>query len=309
MNLTCPPGFTLISDPFYVFPNNDLINEIDNTLGYYNGCQVLFWQNGTWVTDTANNNPTPPGTATNGWVEPHGPMSLPPGGGAAFYNPCNASLTITFVGTVGSGVLPNTLNPGLNLVSSIIPASGDLSTNTLMSFPSLAGGQFDGDQLFLMFNSGNGSSGYTTYTVDSLNYNPPGNHGWDGLPGQPDPVLNFGQAFWYRAGNRAVPWTENYTVNGSDIVTPKVVQAKTSAAVSSAAISLDAVQSPAMSKSRHCQLTWTGRAGKTHVVEASSDLKKWKPVGTNFWPSGKFIYADPVPATNNLRFYRSFALP
>ena len=105
-------------------------------------------------------------------------------------------MTITFVGTVVGGTFVNTLNPGLNLVSSIFPASGDLSSNSLMAFPSLAGGQFDGDQLFLYFNSGNGNSGYTqlvqsirSITIRSWNY------GWDGVePGQPDPILTYAQA-------------------------------------------------------------------------------------------------------------------
>ena len=67
--------------------------------------------------------------------------------------------------------------------------------------------------------------------------------------------------------------------------------------------------SPVMSRSRHFQFTLTGWAGKSHIVEASSDLKSWKPVGTNLWSSGKFIYTDPAPATNKMRFYRAFTLP
>jgi hypothetical protein len=308
INLNCPQGFTLIACPLYITPNNDPIYSIDNTQGAFNGCQIFFWQNGTWANYIANNNPTPPATATNGWVEPYGPMLLSPGSGAAFYNPNSAPLPITFSGTVPEGVLTNTLNPGLNLVSSIVPTAGDLSSSSLMAFPSLAGGQFDGDQLFLYFNSGNGSSGYTTYTVDSLNYDPPGNYGWDGLPGQPDPVLMVvGQAFWYRAGNGPLQWTETYNV--SDVVPHNMFKPKTSTAVSSVARRLDGARSPGTLKSRHFQFTLTGQAGKLHVIEVSSDLQNWQPVGTNLWSSGKFVYTDPVPATNRMRFYRGFALP
>jgi hypothetical protein len=310
LNVTCPQGFTLIACPLLVSANNDPIYSIDNTRGEYNGCQIFFWQNGTWAKYVANTNPTPPATATNGWVEPNGPMSLPPGAGAVFYNPNHADVGMTFVGTVPQGSLTNTLNPGLNLVSSIVPGSGDLSASSLMTFPSLAGGQFDGDQVLLYFNSGNGSGGYTMFTVDSLNYNPPGNYGWDGLPGQPDPVIaNATQAFWYRAGNGVVQWTENFTANPGDVVPSDSVKSTTSTAVSSATSSLDAAGSPFISKSRRFQFSLTGRAGKSHVVEASSDLKSWQPVGTNLWSSGKFIYTDPVPATNKMRFYRAFALP
>ena len=303
INVSCPPGFSLIAVPVYGYPNNDPANLFDNTSGAYNGCEIFFWQNGTWAEYIANNNPTPPATATNGWEESDGPMLLLPGAGAAFYNPSNAEIVLTLWGYLPQGTLTNTLNPGLNLVSSIVPASGDLSTNSVMAFPSLAGGQFDGDQVFLLFSSGDGSNGYTTYTVDSLSYNPPGNYGWDGLPGQPDPVLNVCQAFWYRAGNGAVQWTEHFTV--SQVVSTNPVKSKTSSATGG----FDDVWSSVMVKSRHFQATLTGQAGKSHVVEVSSDLRNWKPAGTNLWPSAKFAYTDPVPATNKMRFYRAFALP
>ena len=46
------------------------------------------------------------------------------------------------------------------------------------------------------------------------------------------------------------------------------------------------------------------------MVEVSSDLLSWQPVGTNLWSSGKFLaIRNPVPATNKVRFYRGFALP
>jgi hypothetical protein len=307
IGFNCPQGFTLIGCPLHVYPNNDPVNLIDNTQGAYNGCQIFFWQNGTWANYTGNNNPTLPATATNGWVEPDGPMLLLPGAGAAFYNPRSAPVQFTIIGNVPEGVLTNTLNPGLNLVSSIIPSSGDLSANSVMAFPSLAGGQFDGDQLFLYFNSGGGTNGYTTYTVDSLNYKPPGNYGWDGLPEQPDPILNLGQAFWYRAGNGPLQWTESYS---ADVVVPhEIVKARTSAAGLSVAGRLDVARSANILKSRHFQFTLTGEAGKLHVVEVSSDFKNWQPAATNLWPSDNFVYTDPAPATNKARFYRGLALP
>jgi hypothetical protein len=307
VNVNCSQGFSLIACPLYIYPNNDPINSIDNTQGDWNGCQIFFWQNGTWANYTANNNPTPPATATNGWVEPNGPMLLPPGGGAAFYNPNSTNLVITFVGTIPGGVLTNVLNPGLNLVSSILPVGGDLGSSSLIAFPSPVGGQFDGDQLYLLFTSGSGSSGYTTYTVDSLNYDPPGNYGWDGLPGQPDPVLNVCQAFWYRAGNGSVQWTESY--HPTEIVPRDKVKYKTSGAGAPVALQFDSALSPGVLKSGHFQLKLMGESGKLHVVEVSSDLKNWQPVDTNLWSSGNFVYTDPVPATNKARFYRGFALP
>lgn len=293
-----------MSDRVYAVPllgstNNDLSFALNNSQGDYNGCEIFFWQNGNWATYIANTNPVPPATATNGWVESNGPIMLLPGAGAVFYNPNSASVYFTLVGTVPTGSLTNTLNPGLNLVSSIIPANGDLSASTFLTFPNLSGGQFDGDQLFFYFNSSGG--GYTLFTVDSLNYNPPANYGWDGLPGQPDPVTaNPAQAFWYRAGNGSVQWTENFSFD--DVASPDV-------AASPVLATRDAAGNAIPLKSRHFQFTLTGPAGKNHVLETSLDLEHWCPLGTNLWQSGKFNYAEPLPATNAMRFYRAFALP
>jgi hypothetical protein len=307
INVTCQTGFTLFGCPLFAYPNNDPIYLLDNTRGDYEGCEIFFWQNGTWAKYIANTNPAPPATATNGWVEPDGPMMLPPGAGAAFYNPNNA-LIVTLVGTLPTGSLTNTLNPGLNLVSSILPTDGDLSANSLLSFPSLAGGQFDGDQLFLYFNSGSGTSGYTMFTVDSLSYNPPANYGWDGLPGQPDAFIpNPCQAFWYRAGNGVVQWTEYFSLDSAE--PSEAIKSTTSATAPHPTTKFDGAGSAVVLKNRHFQVTLAGAAGKSHVVEASSDLKRWQPMGTNLWPSGKFTYVDPIQATNRMRFYRAFALP
>jgi hypothetical protein len=235
-------------------------------------------------------------------------MLLSPGAGAAFYNPNSSNLTIIFVGTVPGGLLTNSLNPGLNLVSSILPASGDLSTNSLLTFPSSAGGQYDGDQLFMLFSTLTGSDGYTTFTADSLSYNPPGNNGWDGLPGQPDPILAYpGQAFWYRAGHGSLQWTESYYV--SEIARRDTVKPKASLTGSPVRRRLDAARSPALLKGGHVQATFTGEARQLHVVEVSSDLRNWQAAATNLWSSDRFVYTDPAPATNKARFYRGFALP
>jgi hypothetical protein len=196
INLPSPPGFSLFGYPLIGSPNNDLAYALDNISGEFNGCQIFFWQNGTWATYIANNNPAAPIITTNGWIEPDGPITLPPGAGAVFFNSTTVTVELTFVGTIQFGSLTNTLNPGLNLVSSMIPMTGDLSSNAVFSFPSLAGGQFDGDQVFFQHSSANGAGGFTMFTVDSLSYGPPANHGWDGLPGQPDPVITYiGQAF------------------------------------------------------------------------------------------------------------------
>jgi hypothetical protein len=311
VNVDCPPGFTLFGFPLIGYPTNDLVYPADNSTGIYNGCEVLFWQNGTWVNYFAENDS--PDVATNGWVEPAGRQILSPGAGAVFYNPNTNGVVITLFGAVPTGRLTNTLTPGLNLVSSILTTFGNLSSQLL--FPSLAAGQFDGDQVFLYFNNPNGNSGYTMFTADSLNYNPPANHGWDGLPAEPDPLIATAQAFWYRAGNGSVQWVQTFIIGQTEYSSPNaaatsgVATSKTSSGVSVRSRKFDAAGSAAISKNRHFQFTLTGEPGKTHVVEASPDLKTWQSIETNLWSSGKFIFTDPAPATNKMRFYRAFAAP
>jgi hypothetical protein len=54
--------------------------------------------------------------------------SFNPGQAVIIYNP-NAPFTMTFVGQVPQGAVTNTLLPGFNLVSSIIPQTGAVDTD------------------------------------------------------------------------------------------------------------------------------------------------------------------------------------
>jgi hypothetical protein len=49
INLNLPQGFTLVADPLYGSPNNDPSVLFDNTSGAYNGCEIFFWQSGSWA--------------------------------------------------------------------------------------------------------------------------------------------------------------------------------------------------------------------------------------------------------------------
>lgn len=297
LNVTNPPGYSLISWPFVMTPNNDPANVLDNTSGTFDNCQIEIWTNGQFVGYTGNHNA--PG-AINGWLEPNGSIMVNPGVGAVFYNGTGSNDPYVIIGTVEGGYFTNNLNLGLNLVGPIIPSSGGFN-GFYLSFPSPSSGQMDGDQVYLMFSTPSGF-GYTTYTADSLSYSAsPTNFGWDGPYGAAQPSLSyFAQAFWYRAGNQPVPWVETYFVgqalpsNGSDRPRRR---------------NFAKLSSPIISGRHRFQAKLEGIPGKTHVVEISSDLKAWKPVATNLLSSTTWLYEDPEPATKASRFYRAFALP
>jgi len=45
-------------------------------------------------------------------------------------------------------------------------------------------------------------------------------------------------------------------------------------------------------------------AGKTNVIEASTDLIDWQPVGTNVATANSFLYLDTDATNFSRRFYR-----
>ena len=298
MNISNAVGYSLISIPLINTPNNDAASVMDNQNGAFDGCHIEIWTNGQFVGYTGNHNAS---GAVNGWLEPNGPIFLNPGVGASFYNGTGSSSVLTIVGTVLQGSFTNNLGLGLNLVGAFLPISGGFNS-PIMSFPSPATGQMDGDQVYLMFSTSSGF-GYTTFTADSLSYNAPTNFGWDGPYETSQPSLNPGQAFWYRAGNQPVQWVETYLPfsqietlpsNGSD--PPRQRR-------------FAKLSSPILLSRRRFQAKIEGTPGKMHVIEISSDLKAWKPVATNLMSSATWLFEDAEPANNASRFYRAFALP
>ena len=290
INLTCPAGFSLFSDQLYT-TNNDPAIVLDNSSGAFNGWQIMIWTNGSFAKYIGNNGS--PNT-TNGWLEPNGPFALNPGVGALLYNP-GPQTNLLFLGVVPSGNLTNNLNLGLNLVGSIVPWGGGLSS--LMSFPNLSNGLLDGDQAFLLYAKGT-NYGYTLFTADSLSYHPPSNYGWDGPVGQAEPVLAVGAAFWYRAGNQPVQWIESLS---QPAVSPPRVSPSSGHAVG--------FSSPAIRQDHRFQATLNGQPGASYVIEISPDLKVWTPTATNRISAKSWVYRDPQLATNTARFYRAFILP
>jgi subtilisin-like proprotein convertase family protein len=57
------------------------------------------------------------------------------------------------------------------------------------------------------------------------------------------------------------------------------------------------------------ELQVTGLPGRTHMVEASSDLQVWTPIATNTASGATFIFVDPQASSLSHRFYRAMLCP
>jgi hypothetical protein len=194
INVTLSPGFNIISCPLIVTdPSGAADNSISNLLGVNTNGQWKKWQiygwNGAYINES--------GTA-GGWVA-GGTQTLNPGQAAWINNPSNATYTVTFVGTVPTGAITNPINPGFNLISSVVPASGDIVTNPIMNFTNTPTKK---DQVYT----------YNPLTLTYTTYSAAGNPATWNATG--DPVLpSVGGGFWYdNVGSTTNNWVENYSV-------------------------------------------------------------------------------------------------
>jgi hypothetical protein len=130
----------------------------------------------------------------------------------------------TFVGSVpssSSGLFTNVLTPGLNLVGSIIPVTGDMQTSSILNFQNTVvnGGSnpstLAGDSVLFFdstYNSHIGGQGAFDETAQAYSYS----SGWSGGAGpNGDPVIaSVSTGFYFintAAGN--INWVENFTLN------------------------------------------------------------------------------------------------
>jgi len=186
INVTVQPGFNIISDPLIASPDNTITTVLTNT-GQFSKFQVWAWSPSTSSYAEAIGTKSGWGTSGN--------ITLSPGQAAWLYNPGAAPTNITFVGTVPSGSLTNTLAPSsFNLVSSILPTSGDIVTNPLMNFHTAV----SKDQVWTWDATAKayteeiaGKSGFLTHPIQAT----------------------VGGGFWYfNATNTANNWVETFTV-------------------------------------------------------------------------------------------------
>jgi hypothetical protein len=202
INVTFPTNsYTLLTVPLQASPDNTLNTLLPNTSGAYKHAEVFQFANGAYtITET--------GVSTNaqatGWAGGGADVTINPGQAVFFYNPTATPMTATFVGTVLTGPQTNTLIPGYNLVGSIVPASGDLATNSIMEMTNYTKHDF-----VYTYDPIAGYSGQDSVVAAG------NGTGYNGQWTDGDPIIaNVYDGFWY--WNNATTnnlWVENYSVS------------------------------------------------------------------------------------------------
>jgi hypothetical protein len=216
INVVLYPGFNMISCPLItsnssiasLFPNNPPNGQQYGSGGPYYNVFIFQWNGTTMIYDQGDNTDFTSGT--NGW-DNNGVITMNPGQAVWFLNPNSTNMTNTFVGTVPTGTLTNTLSPGFNMVSSIVPLTGDVVTN--MNLTNFNNGDINNneyqDTVFVY--SGTAQS-FLSYQVQGSSF---GGFGYDNqwvAPGDPQ-VTNVSQGFWYLNTGPTIHWVENYSVS------------------------------------------------------------------------------------------------
>jgi len=241
INLTITPGFNMISCPLLGTPNS--VTGLTNAIGdlFPNNsnqlAQCVVWEfsptnTGGYITDTAS---TKGNANTNGWKS-GGVISLLPGTAVWFQNVFGSNLNFTLVGQVTTGQnMTNALTPGFNMVSSILPMSGDLVTNTLSDFtptPAVLTNSLTGlaytnpvnqptaqDTIYVPTTNSAFPGGYQTW-----NYITKGGAKWqtssNSITVVQNPQVPFvGAGFWYQSVSSATNyWLETYNLSVTNYV-------------------------------------------------------------------------------------------
>jgi hypothetical protein len=197
INVTMEPGYNIITCPLIASPNNTIATLLNNTNEQYqNGgrqtATVYQYVNGAYTTDSASYTNVPSGWAAGGTI------TMNPGQAIFFYNPTVSNMYATFVGTVPTGSLTNALNPGYNLVGSIVPMVGDLVTNSISAFTNGQGAGRQSDTL-LTYSPG---IGYNVYGYSS---------GW--APSDPTITNVYAGFFFFNDFATTNNWIENFSVS------------------------------------------------------------------------------------------------
>jgi len=217
INVTVPPGFSILSCPLVCSPDNTMNTLMNNGAGgpygagAFNNCQVYFWYPSiaNYSVDGGRpigTNPKTQTSNTNGWTL-NGTNALNPGVGAWFQNTTTNTFTLTFVGTVPTGPITNSLTPGFTLVGSAVPMSGDLISNIISGLTNY----IVNDQVYTW------SPSITNYVVYASSTNAKQSGHGDGghWSSAGDPVIpSVGEGFWYEnsSASTTIQWVENYSV-------------------------------------------------------------------------------------------------
>lgn len=218
INVTCPPGFSIIANQ---------LNTTNNTVfgllpvdpgGADDGTTVYKWNGKGFAAMTMDslNSPSP-------WLPQSTPQTttLNPGEAIFINNAATeadgvtpTNYVVTFVGQVPQGTFTNTINPGFNMISSVIPQAGNIETvlNLTPSGLTDPSSPVSGnDAIYFWVNNGSGGGSYLPYTENDNGVdNGLGNFG-PTLAANPSP--NVGQGFWYNnSDTNAVAWVRTFSV-------------------------------------------------------------------------------------------------
>jgi hypothetical protein len=198
INVTIPPGFSILTDQLIASGGNALTNLIPDSDGSFDFVSIYTWTGTSFNTDTATLGSNP-GTSDN-W-QSGGTIALNPGIGAWIQNPNTTNLTVTFVGTVPQGTNTVALSTGFNLVSSPVPQSGFVSTDLGLT-------NLNNFDTVYVYTPGTGpTAGFFSGT-----FFPGSGSGYQSGWSPSEPTVNVGQGFWYQA-TAPVSWTRVFSVN------------------------------------------------------------------------------------------------
>jgi len=213
INITIYPGFNLISCPLLTSPDQTLNTILPNTPAsgqQFYGDTLYFFNAATGSYTSVQGRQA--GTSGTGWTG-LGTNVINPGTGFWLSSTVSSNVTVTLVGTVPSGAITNTLTAGFNLVSSVVPMSGDLYSNTLAGTSGTLG--FTnvnlGDTLY-MFDPTQQKYAFA-YKTENPGIAQNGGSPWAKTAGY-DPIVQYvGEAFFYLNNGATINWVEDYSVS------------------------------------------------------------------------------------------------
>ena len=167
VNLSLPPGLSLIANPLYY---------TNNTVAFWwpdapDGAQVLKYlpETGDYEVSTFD-------SISGTWSNPEFEIGI--GQGFFFRNTSSETILQTFIGEVLQGTLVNPLPAGLSMKGSLVPQAG--SINTVHNIPGR-----DGEVIKFWVNDGQGGGDYILSVFSGAD------NSW-----VPDLNLGVGQGFW-----------------------------------------------------------------------------------------------------------------
>lgn len=209
INITIYPGYNIISCPLLTSPDQTLNTILPNGTGSaeaFNGDTVyLFSPTGGYSITQGRQ----VGTGGTGWSAGGSTNIISPGIGFWLFSSVTTNTTVTLVGTVPTGPMTNVIQTGYNLVSSVVPMSGDLYSNSISAFTNVN----NGDDVYVFDPTGTPQNGYVFYKAEAPALAHNGGSPWAASSGG-DPIVQYvGEGFFYYSGTAAINWLENYSVS------------------------------------------------------------------------------------------------